>query len=115
MIVNTGLSAIRDVVKPIVVNMKAGDDNTPTNLSMTDLVNEVFDATGSITNLNGSNYGASLHRMRLTTADANGETLREVGTFVDGPNMLNRLTHPDVEKDATIEILYEIELEVVNI
>lgn len=115
MIVNTGLNAIRDAVRPIVVNMKAGQSNDPNSVSMTDLVSETYNALGVIDNTNGSEYGASLHKMRISTSDANGTTLREVGTFVEDYAMLQRLTHPDVEKDETFEVLYEIKLQVVNV
>ena len=115
MIVNNGLRAIRDAVRPIVTNMKAGTDNTPTMGSMNDLVASVFDASGSITNVNGNTSGKSLHRMRMTTAQGNGNTFKEIGCFIGGGDMLLRETHPGVVKDASKEILYEVQLEVVNV
>lgn len=115
MIVNTGLNAIRDAVKAMTENMKAGQSNDPTNLTMTDLVSTVYNANGDILNQNGTNYGESIHKMRINSAEANGFTLREVGLFLEDTNMLCRITHPDIEKDDQIELLYEVTLEVLNV
>lgn len=115
MIVNKGFETIRDAVKVAVDNIKAGDDDTPTNTAMNALVSERFDAGGSIGLRDGTSVAKSVHSARLTTADGNGYTFKEVGMFNSGGDMLMRKTHAGMEKDASFEIVYEITLEVQNI
>lgn len=115
MIVNNGLETIRDAVKVAVDNIKAGDDNTPTSGAMNTLVSERFDAGSVITNKNGNSIAKSVHTARLTVADGNGFTFKEVGLFNNSGDMIMRKIHADMEKDNSFEILYEITLEVQNV
>lgn len=96
----------------IVEDVAVGSGGSGTTTNMTSLEDEIIRKTSD--DVEGQDLGESLHRIRLTTSEANGETLRECGTLdVDG-DLITRNVHAPIEKNDTFEVIYEVSINVKN-
>ena len=111
-IVNEGKKTIRTAIIGAVEKIAAGTDGSGTTSNMTELIAEVIRKTSE--NLVGTDLGESLHRIRLLTTEANGQTLREVGTINADGNLITRNVHVPIEKNNTFELVYEISINAKN-
>lgn len=111
-VVNNGKDTIRDAILTTVDKIAAGTDGSGTTSNMTSLIDEVIRKTSS--NLEGQDLGESLHRIRLTVSEANGETLREVGTLDSSGDLISRNAHAPIDKNNTFELVYEISINAKN-
>ena len=112
-LVNKGKEALRDALQTIITQGGCGRDGSPTTITMTELVDEVL--KNPSTPHNGDTVGQAQFRFRLTTAEGNGNTLREAGLFDASDNLIVRKPHSPIEKNATFEMLYIVNVEVKNV
>ena len=108
---NAGLDALRDFVQSEVAELAVGTGTTEPRKTDTDLEAEVFrqgvvDAAGDT--------GEVTFTIRLSTADANGEALAELGAFDGGGDLQARLTHSSITKTSDFEIEYRLTETAVN-
>ncbi len=111
-LVNNGKDTLREQMISVVSEVGVGTSNDATTSSMTSLVNEIISKAAS--NAEGKDKGESLHSIRLLTTEANGNTLREVGTKDGSGNLISRNVHADIDKTSSIEIVYEVSINAKN-
>ncbi len=112
MIVNEGLVRIRDEILNVVEDVAIGTGGSGTTSDMNELENEIIRKTSD--DVEGQAIGESLHRIRLTSGEANNETLRECGVIDQDGNLISRNVHAPLEKNETFEVVYEISIEIKN-
>jgi len=110
-ITNAGLNALRDFVQSDVAELAVGTGTTDATKTDTALENEVL--RESVSGSDGDT-GEVLFAARLSSSEANGAELAEIGTF-DGDGALQaRLTHSSVAKTSDFEIEYRLTETAVN-
>lgn len=113
MITNDGLDLLRDWLHGDAVNapshMAVGSGATPPVATDTTLETEVL--RKAISSKSKGTTGKVTLQLDLTTAEANGSTLTEIGTLNAASlgDLLNRLTYTGIAKTSAIELRYEIE------
>lgn len=61
-----------------------------------------------------SGTGEVVYTIRLSTTEANGNDLTELGTFDDDGDLQARLTHSEIPKTSDFEVEYRLTKTVVN-
>lgn len=113
MITNDGLDLIRDWLNGDSVNapshMAVGTGTTPTVATDTTLETEVL--RKAISSTSKGTVGKVTLQLDLSTAEANGNTLSEIGTLNAASlgDLLNRLVYTGIPKTSAFELKFEIE------
>ena len=111
MLLDQGLNLIALALKDKFSKGEVGTDNTAPTTGDTDLASgliatqKTFETKDSSSNLITLIY-------ELDVADANGETIKEFGTFInDGSNeqLVSRFIHPSINKTDQIALVYRVE------
>jgi len=111
MITESGRNTQRDLWRGILATVVAGTGTRAESEADTALQAEVIEKPVS---LEDKSVGEVIARGRLTTADANGALLAEVGVERDDGVLVARKTYLPLEKNETIEVEYEILFRVRN-
>jgi hypothetical protein len=111
MITESGRNKQRDLWRGILATVVFGTGTRAENEVDTALQAQVVAKPVS---LEDRSVGEVIARGRLTTADANGALLAEVGVTASSGELLARKTHLPLEKNETVEVEYEILFRVRN-
>lgn len=95
------LDAIRDDEKTRVANILFGTDDAAPTLNDSGLGNEV--ASKAASNEDGATGEFTSHA-KLTTAEANGNTIQEVGEEESDGTLLARIVHAGIDKTSSFEL-----------
>jgi hypothetical protein len=117
LIVNSGLTWIRDRINgdsSDITHLGIGTSTAAVAANQTALGTEVFPDTvdrNTSTDSNKDSYTRK-YTMTLTTAQANGSTLTEVGAFNNATTgtMAMRQTHTAIAKTVALSIKYQVEI-----
>lgn len=124
MIVDAFLNLIRDamygntVVWPCYIGI--GTSSTAPTAGDTTLGTEVYpygSQRAEISYKTKSNPKKAVFHLSILPAQANGESLTEVGAFNAGTGgtMANRLTHNVINKTSSFELVYQISIELSDV
>ena len=105
MITAIGRNAQRDLFKGLLSAVGVGTGTRPENEGDTALQAQVITKPASLATRSTGEVVAST---RLTSGDVNGALLAEVGVEAAGGSLLSRKTFLQLEKNATIEVEFEI-------
>ncbi len=111
MLVDQGLSIIAQSIADQFTTGEVGTDNTEPTTADTDLRNGIV-ATQKAFTTKSSTANLVTLIYELQVSDANGETIREFGTFInDGTNekLVSRFIHPSINKTDQIALVYRVE------
>jgi len=111
MITTQGLNIIAQALASKFTTGEVGTDNTTPQDTDTSLVAPIVATQKAFTE---NNVNANLITLiyELNISEANGENIKEFGTFVnDGTNeqLVSRFIHPAVNKTDQIAIVYRVE------
>jgi hypothetical protein len=102
-ITDSGKNRIRDLIVVDISSVELGSDGTSVSVTDTDLGTSI-PATSATPVITSGNKTMNISHTVLSTV-ANGETLREVGVFMNGDAvMLDRVVFPDLVKVNSIEL-----------
>lgn len=110
-ITNAGRDAIRDFIQSEVAEMGVGTGTDEPTKTDSTLQSEV--TRKAVSKADGGT-GEEVFTIRLSTSDANGNDLTEVGTFDTDGDLQARLTHSEIRKTDDFEVEYRLSETVVN-
>lgn len=109
---NKGRNAIRDFLAAEVTELAVGTDGTDASKTETTLGNEVISKT--VETAEDTGIGEERFTIRLSSAEANGYDLAELGAKNDGGTVLSRLVFAEIAKSSDFEVEFRLTKTVQN-
>lgn len=110
-VTNPGLNALRERIQADVAELAVGTGTSEPKKTDSALESEVI--RKSVTGTDDGT-GETTFVIRLTTSEANGNDLTEVGTFESDDTLQARITHAAIQKTSDFEVEYRLTEKAVN-
>lgn len=108
---NAELNSQRDKRSGDIANLVVGTSNAAPTAADVALGAQVLSKAATAAN---GGIGEVIHSMKLTAADAVGQTLREVGGKTGGGELRYRIVHTPLDKTGAMEVEYRVKSKIRN-